>query len=81
MPHSRTATEFGWKVLRRLAESKLTRKEFCRIHSLSQSRLSEVITGNTSRNTSAFRAKVAKLLEIEECIGEERSSKCGCGFR
>lgn len=81
MPGSKRATEFGWKVLRRLAERKLTRKEFCRTHNLSQSRLSEVITGNTSRNTTAFRAKVAILLEIDECIGEERASKCGCGLR
>ncbi|RKP47358.1 XRE family transcriptional regulator [Cohnella endophytica] len=67
MAGRKTATDFGWKVIRRLAEKELTRKEFCSINNVSQSRLSEIITGNTTRNTTAIRLKVSCLLEIDDC--------------
>ncbi|WP_115993682.1 hypothetical protein [Cohnella lupini] len=75
MTGRKTATEFGWKVIQRLAERELTRKEFCTQYQLSQSRLSEMITGNTSRNTTAIRAKVSCLLGIDDidCQSKELS--------
>lgn len=66
-------------VLQRLAEKKLTRKQFCLQYNLSQSRLSEIITGNTPRNITAFRLKVARLLEIEEyCIEKYKREYAVC---
>ncbi|MDG0813661.1 hypothetical protein [Cohnella rhizosphaerae] len=66
MTSSRQFTELGWAILQRLAERKLTRKQFCLEYGLSESRLSELITGNTRRNTSVIRGKVLSLLDIQE---------------
>lgn len=68
MTSSRKFTELGWAILQRLAERKITRKQFCLENGLSESRLSELITGNTRRNTAALRQKVIALLDIPENI-------------
>jgi predicted transcriptional regulator len=57
-------TPLGWKIIEKLAEKKLTRKQFCEQEGIPESRLSNLITG--IRPAKKYREIVIKALEIED---------------
>lgn len=71
----RPITPLGWLILRRLAEQKITRKEFCQKEKIPESRLSNLITG--ARPAIKYRNMVMDALGIseEELQEEERKLK------
>lgn len=61
---SRKITEFGWKIKKELIKRKMDQKEFCRLHNIPESRLSNIICG--TRPAVKYRRRVASLLNIED---------------
>lgn len=57
-------TPLGWLIIKRLAEKKMTRKEFCQQENIPESRLSNLITG--LRPAVKYRKKVMDALGIGE---------------
>ncbi len=57
-------TPLGWVIIEKLAEIKMTRKQFCQTYDIPESRLSNLITG--LRPAKRYRAKVISILKIEE---------------
>lgn len=57
-------TALGWMIINRLAEIKMTRKQFCQLHDIPESRLSNLITG--LRPAKRYRARVMSILQISE---------------
>ncbi|CCQ92493.1 conserved hypothetical protein [[Clostridium] ultunense Esp] len=57
-------TPLGWLIIKRLAERKMTRKEFCLKENIPESRLSNLITG--LRPALKYRKKVMDALGIKE---------------
>ena len=57
-------THLGWIIIERLAELKMTRKQFCQLHNIPESRLSNLITG--LRPAKRYRGQVMRLLNIKE---------------
>ncbi|MDO7907280.1 XRE family transcriptional regulator [Paenibacillus sp. JX-17] len=63
MKRKQPVTPFGWAIKRRLAELHLDQKEFCKMHGIPPSRLSNLIHG--TRKALRYREQVALLLELE----------------
>ncbi len=57
-------THLGWIIIERLAELKLTRKQFCQMYNIPESRLSNLMTG--LRPAKRYRGQVMRLLNIKE---------------
>lgn len=57
-------TDFGWKVKKKLAESRMDQKTFCKRYNIPESRLSNIIHGR--RKAYQYRSQVAKILKIED---------------
>jgi predicted transcriptional regulator len=57
-------TPLGWLIIEKLAELKLTRKQFCLMYNVPESRLSNLITG--LRPAKRYRAQVMRILNISE---------------
>lgn len=57
-------TPLGWLIIEKLAELKITRKQFCELHDIPESRLSNLITG--LRPAKRYRSKVMNILRIHE---------------
>lgn len=69
----RPITPLGWIILKKLAEHKMTRKEFCQKENIPESRLSNLITG--ARPAIKYRKMVMKALKITEEEVEEEELK------
>lgn len=59
-------TPLGWKIIEKLAERKMTRKEFCLKEGIPEYRLSNLMTG--ARPARKYRDIVVKALEIQDEI-------------
>ncbi|MFD2114692.1 hypothetical protein ACFSTH_02905 [Paenibacillus yanchengensis] len=57
-------TPLGWKIMVRLAEQQLTRKQFCEQEGIPESRLSNLITG--LRPAKKYRQIVIEKLNIQD---------------
>lgn len=57
-------TPLGWKIIEKLAEKKMTRRELCEQENIPEYRLSNLITG--ARPAKKYREIVVKALGIEE---------------
>lgn len=64
MRDRKPVTPFGWKVLQRLAEKNMTRREFCEKYEIPETRFSEIIRG--TRRATTHRTKIARVLGIDE---------------
>jgi hypothetical protein len=56
-------TPLGWLILERLAEMKLTRKQFCQLHDIPESRFSNIVTG--LRPAKRYKDKIIRILNLE----------------
>ncbi|MFK4997881.1 helix-turn-helix domain-containing protein [Bacillus sp. N9] len=59
-----TITHLGWEIKRCLAQKKMTQTEFCKLHGIPLSRLSEIISG--TRPNKKYKSKIIDILQIEE---------------
>ena len=64
MRERKPVTPFGWKVLQKLAERNMTRRQFCAKYDIPETRFSEIIRG--ARRATNHRNKIARVLGIDE---------------
>ncbi len=61
-------TPLGWLILEKLAELKLTRKQFCQKYNIPESRLSNLITG--LRPAKRYRSQIIQILKLTDTNNE-----------
>ncbi|MDT3426136.1 plasmid maintenance system antidote protein VapI [Paenibacillus forsythiae] len=73
MRSKKPITPYGWTIKQRLAELKLSQKDFCHMHGIPPSRLSNLIHG--TRIAMRYRRQVNQLLDITANVtGETRNN-------
>lgn len=56
-------TPLGWEIRKRLAERRLTQREFCEKYDIPQNRLTEIISG--TRKARKYRQRIKEVLGID----------------
>lgn len=57
-----SVTPLGWEIKKRLAEKRMTQREFCQKYGIPESRMTNIITG--TRKAMKYRRKIKNILGI-----------------
>ncbi|NJJ39808.1 XRE family transcriptional regulator [Paenibacillus apii] len=66
MSSKKPITPYGWAIKQRLAEMRLSQKDFCQLYGIPPYRLSNLIYG--TRRAMRYRRQVDRLLNIPSAI-------------